>query len=199
MTAAGEYAHVFSQDSHASSAWVPVSHLAQRQVGISGHRSMHRAASMPSSQSGSTPLGYTRGLASGNIAQPLFERPASDIHKVISNMKSLQQREREQIALEMQARERANKRPVKVRREKDLCIFNFQNHGARLIVKRWSKGFVLHEPKASPLERTDVGNKRKQLPFECWRAHASDATLNEKGADFLDETRETSASSNFFQ
>jgi len=68
-------------------------------------------------------------------------------------VKALRDSERAKIAEEKRARQHTRSRNVEVTQLKDLCVFKFDIDGTRLMVKRWSKGFVIHPPKGARAAR----------------------------------------------
>jgi len=115
-------------------------------------------------------LGYDSGLTRRPSTPSRFPRVydrdgwMTDINSVIANIKALEKSERAKIAAD-EAQQRANfqSRNMEITRHKDLCVLKFNIDGTRLMVKRWSKGFVVHPPRrAGPplkpgLDRTLFG------------------------------------------
>jgi len=79
-------------------------------------------------------------------------------------MKALQESERRKIEEEKRAREQTFGKTVEVRMNKDLCILKFPMDGTRLMVKRWSKGFVIHPPRYRPSLGTPAPSLGPEMP-----------------------------------
>lgn len=93
-------------------------------------------------------LGYASGLPRSSQVESRFPRYVSDINNVIEHMKALEKSERAKIAAdEAREKEKFQERNMEITRHKDLCVLKFHQDGTRLMVKRWSKGFVIHPPK----------------------------------------------------
>jgi hypothetical protein len=64
-------------------------------------------------------------------------------------MKGLMEEEKAKIAAdELHARERSKVKKIEISKLKDICVLKFPAvDGTRLMVKRWSPGYVIHPPK----------------------------------------------------
>merc|ERR1712194_300586 len=110
-------------------------------------------------------LGYDKGLPRSIGVESRFPRYVSDIGSVLDNMKALEKSERKIAADEARARASSKSRNMEITRHKDLCVLKFNLDGTRLMVKRWSKGFVVHPPKRAPLKPCLHSFARRARPF----------------------------------
>lgn len=107
---------------------------------------------------GRSRLGYTAGLGrSSSCAGSLLPRDllVSDIHSEIERIQALADRERAKIAAdEAELVRMCAVKSVELNKQKNLLVLTFPADGTRLMVKRWSKGFVIHGPrnKGPPLK-----------------------------------------------
>lgn len=140
-------------------------------------------------------LGYKSGLTrSSSMAESRFPRFVSDIHTVIENIKALERIEQAKIlADEEEQKRKCLVKSIEITKTKDLCVLKFPKHGGtRLMVKRWSKGFVIHPPRSTgpPLKpRIDTLDTSHLLSHKVAQAEMRAA---EKAAEKAAEERNRS-------
>ena len=79
-------------------------------------------------------LGYQPGLPRKPGAQSLIPKHVSDLPNVLAHMERLKA---EQLELAQDSRCEG----VKIKTQKDVCVLEFPNKGARLLVNRWRPGY----------------------------------------------------------
>mmetsp|Transcript_121371 Transcript_121371/g.288367 ORF Transcript_121371/g.288367 Transcript_121371/m.288367 type:complete len:321 (-) Transcript_121371:58-1020(-) len=85
-------------------------------------------------------LGYQPGLPRKPAAQSLIPRHISDLPNVLAHMERLKAEQLE-LAKGIQGEGTEGVEGVKIRTCKDVCVLEFPENGARLLVNRWRTGY----------------------------------------------------------
>jgi len=85
-------------------------------------------------------LGYQPGLPRKPAAQSLIPRHISDLPNVLVHMERLKAEQLE-LAKGIQSEGTEGVEGVKIRTCKDVCVLEFPENGARLLVNRWRPGY----------------------------------------------------------
>lgn len=90
---------------------------------------------------------FSAGTSRREVVQSRFPLQFSDLPEVLERMQSLKEEQLELMAKDAAKREQRQSQ-VQVEKRKDICILKFPtlDPGARLVVKRWSKGWYEHVP-----------------------------------------------------